>query len=105
MILFKLQGSSVDEEEDQEIDPEGQSPEGQNHHQGQKEGQNLDDSGQASGTGKVWKRILYQKFVNFCYTLSKVMMNKGKKHLHFRKKSQPNFQYLTHQTSSGLILF
>ena len=50
-----MQGSSVDEEEDQEIDPEGQSPEGQNHHQSQKEGQNLDDSGQASGTGKVLK--------------------------------------------------
>jgi len=46
------QGSSVDEEEDQEIDPEGQSPEGQNNHQSQKDGQNLDDSGQASGTGQ-----------------------------------------------------
>ena len=50
-IFFQLQGSSVDEEEDQEIDPEGQSPEGQNNHQSQKDGQNLDDSGQASGTG------------------------------------------------------
>ena len=51
IFFFQLQGSSVDEEEDQEIDPEGQSPEGQNHHQSQKDGQNLDDSGQASGTG------------------------------------------------------
>ena len=49
--FFLNLGSSVDEEEDQEIDPEGQSPEGQNHHQGQKDGPNLDDSGQASGTG------------------------------------------------------
>ena len=52
-FVFLNLGSSVDEEEDQEIDTEGQSPEVQNHHQGQKEGQNLDDSGQASGTGKV----------------------------------------------------
>ena len=50
-FFFQLQGSSVDEEEDQEIDPESQSPEGQNNHQSQKDGQNLDDSGQASGTG------------------------------------------------------
>ena len=51
IFFFQLQGSSVDEEEDQEIDPESQSPEGQNNHQSQKDGQNLDDSGQASGTG------------------------------------------------------
>ena len=55
-LFFNLQGSSVDEEEDQEIDLEGQSPEGQSP-EGQKDGQNLDDSGQASGTGRV--KIVY----------------------------------------------